>query len=159
MSSECGHPVLPEDDVCDACFYAAHDGPIPDELIDAAIRLLSVNDRYSVKDNRTKENAQMLDGQMDPDGSCPTGGERLFADYVTDEQVDAAAAEVDAMNRRFRERYPNRRMNKLELVTREQAESWAGRALSGDELERLSDAIPNSSIPDAVGTIVSSWEA
>lgn len=49
-------------------------------------------------------------------------------------------------------------MNRLELITREQAESWAGRALSDDELERLSDAIPNSSIPDAVDTIVSSWE-
>jgi hypothetical protein len=95
-------------------------------------------------------------GQMDPEGSWPTGGERLFADHVTDEQVDAAAAEVDAMNRRFRERYPNRRS--LELITREQAESWAGRALSDDELERLSDAIPNSSIPDAVDTIVSSWD-
>jgi hypothetical protein len=80
-----------------------------------------------------------------------SGGERLFADHVTDEQVDAAAAEVDAMNRRFRERYPK-------LITREQVESWAGRALSDDELERLSDAIPNSSIPDAVDTIVSSWD-
>jgi hypothetical protein len=45
-------------------------------------------------------------GQMDPESSWPTGGERLFTNHITDAEVDAAEREIDAMNRRFRERYP-----------------------------------------------------
>lgn len=44
------------------------------------------------------------------------------------------------------------------MISRDQAESWAGRTLTDDEVERLEECIPNSSIPDAIGTIVSSWE-
>ncbi|MGW4720856.1 hypothetical protein [Nocardia sp. NPDC004260] len=44
------------------------------------------------------------------------------------------------------------------LITREQAESWAGRALSDDEMDRLDDAIPNSSIPEAIATIIDSFQ-
>lgn len=44
-----------------------------------------------------------------------------------------------------------------ELVSRDQAECWAGRALDDEDFERLSEAIPNSSIPDAIDTIVASW--
>lgn len=40
------------------------------------------------------------------------------------------------------------------LLTREQLESWSGGPLTDDDLERLEDAIPNSSIPEAVSTIV-----
>lgn len=42
-------------------------------------------------------------------------------------------------------------------LTMEQLRSWAGlhRDLTPDELDRLDDCIPNSSIPDAIGTIVS----
>lgn len=44
-------------------------------------------------------------GQMDPEGSWPTGGERLFNDYITDEEVDRAEREINEANRRYRERY------------------------------------------------------
>lgn len=43
------------------------------------------------------------------------------------------------------------------MITREQAEAWCGRTLSDDDVERLEEAIPNSSIPEAVDAIVSSW--
>lgn len=42
-------------------------------------------------------------------------------------------------------------------LSRGQLEAWAGRALTDDELSRLEDAIPNSSIPDAVWVIVDSF--
>ena len=45
-----------------------------------------------------------------------------------------------------------------ELITAEQASSWAGRTLTADELDRLSEAIPHSSIPDAIDTIAASWD-
>lgn len=38
-------------------------------------------------------------------------------------------------------------------LTRHQLEAWAGRTLTDDEVGRLDDAIPNSSIPDAVAEI------
>lgn len=43
------------------------------------------------------------------------------------------------------------------VLTGEQISAWAGfsRELTGDELARLEDCIPNSSIPDAIDTIVS----
>lgn len=41
------------------------------------------------------------------------------------------------------------------LITREQANEWAGGPpLSDTEYERLRTAIPHSSIPDAINTIV-----
>lgn len=43
-------------------------------------------------------------------------------------------------------------------ITREQLAAWAGRALTDDEVERLDECIPNSSIPDAIDTIVSSFD-
>jgi hypothetical protein len=43
-------------------------------------------------------------------------------------------------------------------ITREQVECWAGRPLSDDEIARLDECIPLSSIPDAVAGIVSSFE-
>ncbi|WP_006243430.1 hypothetical protein [Mycolicibacterium tusciae] len=45
-----------------------------------------------------------------------------------------------------------------ELITAEQASSWAGRALSADEIDRLAEAIPHSSIPEAIDTITGSWQ-
>lgn len=45
-----------------------------------------------------------------------------------------------------------------ELITAEQASSWAGRALTADEIDRLAEAIPHSSIPDAIDTITRSWQ-
>lgn len=42
----------------------------------------------------------------------------------------------------------------FELISRDQAEAWAGVKLADAELERLREAIPNSSIPDAIDTIV-----
>ncbi|MCX4094516.1 hypothetical protein [Nocardia sp. alder85J] len=45
-----------------------------------------------------------------------------------------------------------------QLITRAQAESWVGRPLSDGEMDRLDDAIPNSSIPDAVGAIVDAFD-
>lgn len=43
-------------------------------------------------------------------------------------------------------------------LTRDQLESWAGRALSDEEVEVLDGAIPNSSIPDSICIIVESME-
>lgn len=40
------------------------------------------------------------------------------------------------------------------LINHEQLESWAGRPLNENDLDRLDDAIPNSSIPEAIGEIV-----
>ena len=40
------------------------------------------------------------------------------------------------------------------IITREQIECWAGRTLTDDEISRLDDCIPNSSIPDAIADIV-----
>jgi hypothetical protein len=45
------------------------------------------------------------------------------------------------------------------LITREQLESWAGRPLTEDDLDRLDDAIPNSSIPEAIGEIVAGMDS
>jgi hypothetical protein len=47
----------------------------------------------------------------------------------------------------------------VELLTCEQAERWAGRPLLNEELERLAAAIPNSSIPEAIGAIVGNFES
>jgi hypothetical protein len=44
------------------------------------------------------------------------------------------------------------------LLTHEQITAWAGRMLTAVEIERLTEAIPNSSIPDAVSTIVANLE-
>lgn len=43
-------------------------------------------------------------------------------------------------------------------LTRDQLESWAGRELTDEEVEALDTAIPESSIPEAVATIVGSME-
>lgn len=45
-----------------------------------------------------------------------------------------------------------------ELISPEQANSWAGRDLTPDEVDRLAEAIPHSSIPEAIATITSSWD-
>ncbi len=45
----------------------------------------------------------------------------------------------------------------IELINADQASVWAGRELSHDELDRLDDCIPNSSIPETIATIVDSW--
>jgi hypothetical protein len=39
-------------------------------------------------------------------------------------------------------------------ITRDQLECWAGRELSDEEVARLDECIPNSSIPEAIGAIV-----
>lgn len=43
------------------------------------------------------------------------------------------------------------------LLTRDRLEEWAQRKLTPGDLDRLDEAIPNSSVPDAVYTIVDSW--
>ena len=40
------------------------------------------------------------------------------------------------------------------LMSAEQVEQWAGRRLTAGQLELLAEAIPNSSIPEAIDTIV-----
>jgi hypothetical protein len=45
-----------------------------------------------------------------------------------------------------------------ELISHWQAEFWSGTTLTDSDLERLSLAIPHSSIPDAINTIVNSWD-
>lgn len=44
------------------------------------------------------------------------------------------------------------------MITREQAEAWAGRKLTDDEAKLLEECIPNSTIPEAISEIVSGWE-
>ena len=41
-------------------------------------------------------------------------------------------------------------------LTREQLEAWAGRELSDEEVVALEEAIPDSSIPEAVATLADS---
>lgn len=41
-------------------------------------------------------------------------------------------------------------------ITREQLEAWADRALTDDEVDQLDDALPHSSIPEAIGVIADS---
>lgn len=41
-------------------------------------------------------------------------------------------------------------------LTRDQLESWAGRALTDEEVVALDTAIPNSGIPESIATIVDS---
>jgi hypothetical protein len=43
------------------------------------------------------------------------------------------------------------------VLTRHQLQAWAGRSLTAWDIERLDECIPNSSIPEAIETIVSSW--
>jgi hypothetical protein len=44
------------------------------------------------------------------------------------------------------------------LIETEELERWAGRKLTGAEIERLAACVPFSSIPEAIQTIVDSWE-
>lgn len=39
------------------------------------------------------------------------------------------------------------------VITRHQLEAWAGHGLSDEQVQRVSDAIPHSSVPDAIGQI------
>lgn len=41
---------------------------------------------------------------------------------------------------------------------RRQLEEWAGRPLTGDDLARLATAISNSSVPDAISSIVDGFD-
>jgi hypothetical protein len=42
--------------------------------------------------------------------------------------------------------------------TRAQVQAWAGRALTDEEIERIEEAVSNSSIPEAIGIIASALE-
>ncbi len=46
-----------------------------------------------------------------------------------------------------------------QLITREQAENWARRPLSDNDIARLNSAIPHSSIPEAIETITASFDS
>ncbi|WP_194838622.1 hypothetical protein [Nocardia sp. XZ_19_369] len=46
----------------------------------------------------------------------------------------------------------------LQLITRAQAESWARRPLTNEDMDRLDTAIPHSSIPEAIATIVDGFD-
>lgn len=45
------------------------------------------------------------------------------------------------------------------LLTQTQITEWVGRPLSPEEMQRLRNAVPSSSIPDAIGTIVEGFTA
>lgn len=49
--------------------------------------------------------------------------------------------------------------NVPQLITREQLECWAGRPLTDDDLDQLGEEIPNSSVPDAISTIVAAIDS
>ncbi|WP_186244518.1 hypothetical protein [Mycobacterium simulans] len=66
----------------------------------------------------------------------------------------AAASQIRALNRHTQ--HLQREVNTA-LITRAQADAWAGQPLTDSAIERLGDCIPHSSIPDTIGTIVDSW--
>jgi restriction endonuclease S subunit len=43
-------------------------------------------------------------------------------------------------------------------LIREQLEAWACQSLTDEQVEQLEDAIPNSSIPEAIATIIDSFD-
>ena len=43
------------------------------------------------------------------------------------------------------------------VISHEALEAWAGRPLSDSEVVRLEEVLHNSSVPDAIGTIVDSF--
>jgi hypothetical protein len=45
------------------------------------------------------------------------------------------------------------------VLTEGEVNAWAGRVLTADERDRLAECIPHSSIPEAVATIVDSFDA
>ncbi|MFB7890355.1 hypothetical protein ACFCZ3_20115 [Cellulosimicrobium cellulans] len=45
------------------------------------------------------------------------------------------------------------------LVPSHTLDQWAGRELDVEDRDRVADALGHSSVPDAVGTIVDSWDA
>jgi hypothetical protein len=45
-----------------------------------------------------------------------------------------------------------------ELISREQAEAWAGRTLTDELWNRLTECVPLSSVPEAIGTIIDSMD-
>lgn len=49
--------------------------------------------------------------------------------------------------------------NVAPLMTHTQLESWAGRPLTDDDIDRLGEAIPHSSIPEAISTIVEGMDS
>ncbi|MBF6213141.1 hypothetical protein [Nocardia puris] len=46
-----------------------------------------------------------------------------------------------------------------QLITKSQAEAWAGKPLTAEQMDRLDAAIPHSGIPDAISAIVHSFNA
>lgn len=44
------------------------------------------------------------------------------------------------------------------VISRSQLQEWAGRAVSDEAMERLAGGIPYSAIPEAISTIVDSFE-
>jgi hypothetical protein len=44
------------------------------------------------------------------------------------------------------------------VITRAQVEEWTGQWISDDHLQRLSRALPHSSVPDAIATIVTNFQ-
>lgn len=67
----------------------------------------------------------------------------IFKEHAQQWLDREAAAEIDAAS-----------AAESITISREQAEYWAQRKLTDDEFEQLGEAIPNSSVPDAVATIV-----
>ncbi|ETZ38091.1 hypothetical protein [Mycobacterium intracellulare] len=64
--------------------------------------------------------------------------------------ITATAAQIRALARQLENQAPS-------LITEDQAAAWSGRPLSPKDIEQLSEAIPHSSIPDAINTITGSW--
>ncbi len=46
-----------------------------------------------------------------------------------------------------------------QLITKDQVQDWVVRPVTDEEMDRLEDAIPLSSIPDAIDTIVASFDS
>lgn len=82
---------------------------------------------------------------------------RIFA-WGFDEGFRAASQQQHGEHRRRRDREAEAAKNQPApepaLISRVQVHGWAGDALTDDEFERLHEAIPHSSIPDAINTIV-----
>lgn len=83
-----------------------------------------------------------------PYPGCDIGG-------TTQEQVNDHRADIHQDEPDYGPNLDYQRdQNHTITITRDQLECWAGRPLTEEEVDRLDEALPDSSIPEAIATIV-----
>lgn len=91
-------------------------------------------------------------GPRDTDSCCQAHLAHFERRKVEREALQERLDTVDALFNRLEELEAAERGEGI-LLSIEQLTAWAGRELSRAELERLDEAIPESSIPEAIGVI------